>query len=94
MHVYCCALHELPGIVCVVMCCFQPVLLDTSSIQPDRILLMDTFFQILICHGEVRFLYLSVSTCPSVECFPRKISICIGIECLVLSTDSTAAYSF
>lgn len=30
----------------------EPVLLDTSSIQPDRILLMDTFFQILICHGE------------------------------------------
>lgn len=32
----------------------EPVLLDTSSIQPDRILLMDTFFQILIFHGEVR----------------------------------------
>jgi hypothetical protein len=31
----------------------EPVLLDTSSIQPDRILLMDTFFQILIFHGEV-----------------------------------------
>lgn len=31
----------------------EPVLLDTSSIQPDRILLMDTFFQILIYHGEV-----------------------------------------
>lgn len=35
----------------------EPVLLDTSSIQPDRILLMDTFFQILIFHGEVRILY-------------------------------------
>ena len=34
----------------------EPVLLDTSSIQPDRILLMDTFFQILIFHGEVRLL--------------------------------------
>lgn len=33
--------------------CFQPVLLDSSSILPDRILLMDTFFQILIYHGEV-----------------------------------------
>src|ERR1700754_4433088 len=32
----------------------EPVLLDTSSIQPDRILLMDTFFQILIFHGEVK----------------------------------------
>ncbi|KAI8424864.1 hypothetical protein MSG28_006786 [Choristoneura fumiferana] len=31
----------------------EPVLLDTSSIQPDRILLMDTFFQILIYHGEL-----------------------------------------
>ncbi|ESN95356.1 hypothetical protein HELRODRAFT_185982 [Helobdella robusta] len=30
----------------------EPVLLDTSSILPDRILLMDTFFQILIYHGE------------------------------------------
>ncbi|RWS13257.1 transport Sec23A-like protein [Dinothrombium tinctorium] len=28
------------------------VLLDTSSIQPDRILLMDTFFHIVIFHGE------------------------------------------
>lgn len=36
----------------------EPVLLDTSSIQPDKILLMDTFFQILIFHGEVsRFNY-------------------------------------
>ncbi|XP_071743607.1 protein transport protein Sec23A-like [Lepeophtheirus salmonis] len=30
----------------------EPVLLDTSSIQPDRILLRDTFFQILIFHEE------------------------------------------
>jgi len=30
----------------------EPVLLDTSSIQKDRILLMDTFFQIVIFHGE------------------------------------------
>uniref|UniRef100_T1IRR5 Protein transport protein SEC23 n=1 Tax=Strigamia maritima TaxID=126957 RepID=T1IRR5_STRMM len=30
----------------------EPVLLDTSSIQSDRILLMDTFFQILIFDGE------------------------------------------
>merc|ERR1719277_2973790 len=30
----------------------EPVLLDTSSIQADRILLMDTFFQLLIFHGE------------------------------------------
>ncbi|UXI19427.1 low molecular weight phosphotyrosine protein phosphatase [Sarcoptes scabiei] len=30
----------------------QPVLLDTSSIHPERILLMDTFFHIVIFHGE------------------------------------------
>ncbi|XP_076311704.1 transport protein Sec23 isoform X1 [Tachypleus tridentatus] len=30
----------------------EPVLLDTNSIQPDRILLMDTFFHIVIFHGE------------------------------------------
>ena len=31
----------------------EPVLLDTSSIQADRILLMDTFFHIVIYLGEV-----------------------------------------
>lgn len=31
----------------------QPVLLDSASILPDRILLLDTFFHILIYHGEV-----------------------------------------
>lgn len=36
----------------------EPVLLDTSSIQPDKILLMDTFFQILIFHGEVSWVKL------------------------------------
>ena len=30
----------------------QPVLLDSASIQPNTILLLDTFFQILIFHGE------------------------------------------
>ncbi|XP_065829274.1 protein transport protein Sec23A-like [Oscarella lobularis] len=30
----------------------EPVLLDSSSLQPDRILLMDSFFHILIFHGE------------------------------------------
>merc|ERR1719494_1159251 len=30
----------------------EPVLLDSSSIQPDRILLMDTFFQLVLYHGE------------------------------------------
>ena len=36
----------------------EPVLLDTSSIQPDRILLMDTFFQIVIYHGEVLYPFI------------------------------------
>lgn len=35
----------------------QPVLLDSGSILPDRILLMDTFFQLVIYHGEVRTLH-------------------------------------
>ncbi|KAI8088779.1 protein transporter SEC23 [Halteromyces radiatus] len=30
----------------------QPVLLDSVSIKPDKILLLDTFFHILIFHGE------------------------------------------
>ncbi|KAG9277856.1 protein transport protein Sec23B [Astyanax mexicanus] len=30
----------------------EPVLLDSSSILPDHILLMDTFFQLVIYHGE------------------------------------------
>ncbi|CAD5223089.1 unnamed protein product [Bursaphelenchus okinawaensis] len=30
----------------------EPVLLDTSSIQPDRILLMDDYFHVLIYHGQ------------------------------------------
>ncbi|KAH9881349.1 GTPase-activating protein S23 [Plenodomus lingam] len=30
----------------------QPVLLDSSSIQPETVLLLDTFFHILIFHGE------------------------------------------
>ncbi|KAG2070804.1 hypothetical protein BDR04DRAFT_1099226, partial [Suillus decipiens] len=31
----------------------QPVLLDSVSIKPDAILLLDTFFHILILHGEM-----------------------------------------
>ncbi|CAH8459804.1 unnamed protein product [Dicrocoelium dendriticum] len=30
----------------------EPVLLDTSSLQPDRVLLMDSFFHILIYQGD------------------------------------------
>lgn len=45
----------------------EPVLLDTSSIQPDRILLMDTFFQILIFHGEVNCTIVIGSECPPIS---------------------------
>lgn len=31
----------------------QPVLLDSVSIKPEVVLLLDTFFHILIFHGEV-----------------------------------------
>lgn len=50
----------------------EPVLLDTSSIQPDRILLMDTFFQILIFHGEVQF-------CLIIFLYKFEISFFIGL---------------
>lgn len=36
----------------------EPVLLDTSSILPDRILLMDDYFHVLIYHGQVNFYLL------------------------------------
>ena len=42
---------------CLNIICFsllQPVLLDSTSIQADKILLLDTFFQVLIFHGEVK----------------------------------------
>jgi hypothetical protein len=41
-----------------------PVLLDTSSLLPDRILLMDDFFHVLIYHGQVlsNYLYKGVLT--------------------------------
>jgi len=29
-----------------------PVLLDITSLEPDRILLLDTFFQVIVCHGD------------------------------------------
>jgi protein transport protein SEC23 len=38
----------------------EPVLLDSASILSDRILLLDTFFLLLIYHGEVQ-LYASTS---------------------------------
>lgn len=38
----------------------QPVLLDSASIQADKILLLDSFFQVLIYHGEVKFDWLMV----------------------------------
>ena len=38
----------------------EAVMLDTSSIQPDRILLLDTFFLVLIFLGEVSEIYVAL----------------------------------
>ena len=38
----------------------QPVLLDSTSITADRILLMDAFFHIVIYNGEVSLLQLYI----------------------------------
>uniref|UniRef100_A0A8C4XXQ7 Protein transport protein SEC23 n=1 Tax=Gopherus evgoodei TaxID=1825980 RepID=A0A8C4XXQ7_9SAUR len=47
----------------------EPVLLDSSSILPDRILLMDTFFQILIYHGEPQWRKSGYQDMPEYENF-------------------------
>ncbi|XP_044013279.1 protein transport protein Sec23A isoform X2 [Aphidius gifuensis] len=54
----------------------EPVLLDTSSIQPDRILLMDTFFQILIFHGETiaQWRQLKYQELPEYENFKQLLN--------------------
>ena len=44
---------ELFNIIFYLAVIVQPVLLDSNSIMADRILLLDTFFHILIFHGEV-----------------------------------------
>lgn len=56
----------------------EPVLLDTSSIQPDRILLMDTFFQILIFHGETiaQWRALKYQDMPEYENFKQLLQVC------------------
>uniref|UniRef100_A0A182THA3 Protein transport protein SEC23 n=1 Tax=Anopheles melas TaxID=34690 RepID=A0A182THA3_9DIPT len=80
----------------------EPVLLDTSSIQPDRILLMDTFFQILIFHGETiaQWRKDKYQDMPEYEnfkqlCRPRwtmrKTSCRPGSRCPGTSTPSRAA---
>jgi hypothetical protein len=65
----------------------EPVLLDTSSIQPDRILLMDTFFQILIFHGEARLQSHSNKILGSRHRAVSTRPQCIMISCLT-SRDS------
>jgi Gelsolin repeat len=62
----------------------EPVLLDTSSIQPDRILLMDTFFQILIFHGEVIVAMILESTHKADDFLP--IDYCSVEGCQVPGT--------
>lgn len=57
----------------------EPVLLDTSSIQPDRILLMDTFFQILIFHGETiaQWRALKYQDMPEYENFKQLLQVSV-----------------
>ena len=64
------------------VCLFQPVLLDTNSLQPDRILLMDTFFHLVIYHGEVcarLCVYVHVCVCVCV-CESERESVSMS-EC-------------
>uniref|UniRef100_H2ZP47 Protein transport protein SEC23 n=1 Tax=Ciona savignyi TaxID=51511 RepID=H2ZP47_CIOSA len=42
----------LRRLYCFATLLHNPVLLDSTSIQADKILLLDTFFQVLIYHGE------------------------------------------
>lgn len=60
----------------------EPVLLDTSSIQPDRILLMDTFFQILIFHGETiaQWRALKYQDMPEYANFKQLLQVCSSIR--------------
>lgn len=64
----------------------EPVLLDTSSIQPDRILLMDTFFQILIFHGETiaQWRALKYQDMPEYENFKQLLQVRVGSAFLTL----------
>ncbi|XP_044728567.1 protein transport protein Sec23A isoform X3 [Chrysoperla carnea] len=66
----------------------EPVLLDTSSIQPDRILLMDTFFQILIYHGETiaQWRALKYQDMPEYENFKQLLQAPIDDAHEILST--------
>lgn len=66
----------------------EPVLLDTSSIQPDRILLMDTFFQILIFHGETiaQWRALKYQDMPEYENFKQLLQAPVDDAQEILST--------
>lgn len=59
---------------------FQPVLLDSSSILPDRILLMDTFYHILIYHGETiaQWVKAGYQDLPEYENFKQLLQAPIG----------------
>ena len=58
----------------------QPVLLDSSSILPDRILLMDTFYHILIYHGETiaQWVKAGYQDLPEYENFKQLLQAPIG----------------
>lgn len=57
-----------------------PVLLDSTSIQPDRILLLDAFFYILIFHGEniANWRKLGYQNQPNYENFKQLLAAPVG----------------
>jgi protein transport protein SEC23 len=58
----------------------EPVLLDSSSILPDRILLMDTFYHILIYHGETiaQWVKAGYQDLPEYENFKQLLQAPVG----------------
>ncbi|CAF0777901.1 unnamed protein product [Adineta ricciae] len=58
----------------------EPVLLDSSSILPDRILLMDTFYHILIYHGETiaQWIKAGYQDLPEYENFKQLLQAPVG----------------
>ena len=65
----------------------EPVLLDSSSIQPDRILLMDTFFQVLIYHGETihQWKVAKYHEMPEYETFAQLLQVRFSLGRLLFS---------
>ncbi|UJR26099.1 hypothetical protein I4U23_007445 [Adineta vaga] len=58
----------------------EPALLDSSSILPDRILLMDTFYHLLIYHGETvaQWVKAGYQDLPEYENFKQLLQAPVG----------------